>query len=86
MQTISGLTIAPPRLPLVSRAFFERTNPVDSARRRQLFVEIKLAIAKSPEFESEFGMYPVLYVNLSVSQYLDCAASHTDRGKMMVRT
>ena len=86
MQTISGLTIAPTRLPLVSRAFFGRTNPVDSVWRRQLFVEIKLAIAESPKFESKFGMYPVLYVDLSVGQSLDCAASHADRGKMMVRT
>jgi hypothetical protein len=43
-------------------------------------------IVQSPLFDSEFGRYPVLYMDLSVSQYLDCASSHADRGKMMVRT
>jgi len=64
------LTTSPARLPLVSRAFFERTNPADKARRRQLFVKNRLVIAESPEFENEFGMYPVLYMDLSVSQIL----------------
>ena len=80
------LTTSPTRLPLVPRTFFEHTNPADKAQRRQLFVENRLAIAESPEFESEFGMYPVLYMDLSVSQYLDCASSHADRGEMVVRT
>ena len=73
-------------LPLVSRAFFQRTNPADQAQRRQLFVENQLEIMKSPEFEREFGEYPVLYVDLLVSQQLDCSSSHTDGDKMMVRT
>ena len=53
---------------------------------RQLFVVNTLMIIESPEFDSEFGRYHVLYIDLSVSQYLDCASSHTDKGKIMVRT
>jgi hypothetical protein len=68
-------------LPLVSRAFFKRANPADADQRRKLFVENNLKITESPEFDAEFARYPVLYINLSVSQYLDCASSHADRGK-----
>ena len=47
-------------------------------------------IPESPEFDAEFGRLSVLYVDLSVSQYLGCVSSHADRlivgTKMMVRT
>jgi len=85
-KTIIRLTIAPTRLFCVPRVFFEHTNPAEQSQCRQLFVDNKLAIAESPEFESEFGSYPVLYVDLLVGQCLDCASSHADGGKMMVRT
>jgi len=73
-------------LSLVSRAFFERTNPADQSRRRRLFVENKFAIAKSPMFENKFGRYPVIFLDLSVGQYMGCFPGYADRGKMMVRT
>jgi hypothetical protein len=70
---------SPTRLPLVSRAFFKRTNPADADERRKLFVENNLMITESAEFDAEFARYPVLHIDLSVSQYLDCASSHADR-------
>ena len=57
------------------RSFFELTDPDEKKRRKELFVKNNLAITKHARFESEFGQYPVLYVDLSVSRSMGHSAS-----------
>jgi hypothetical protein len=46
----------------------ELGNPAEKAQRMELFFKNNFAIIKDPKFEKEFGRYPVLYVDLSVSK------------------
>jgi hypothetical protein len=53
---------------LLPRAFFERVNPAVMKERKNLFLKNNLTITHHPSFDKEFGTYPVLYVDLSVSE------------------
>lgn len=35
-----------------------------------MFIKNNLAITLEQDFDQEFGMYPVLYVNLAVSEHI----------------
>jgi len=50
------------------RLFFERRNPAEAKERKDLFLKNNLAITRDPRFNQEFGTYPVLYVDFSVSE------------------
>lgn len=56
---------------MISRAFFQRVlNPAVLEERRQLFLDNDLAISRNTKHMKSFGTYPVLYVNLSVSELI----------------
>jgi hypothetical protein len=58
--------------------FFERVNPAALKERKDLFLNNDLAITRDPCFDQEFGIYPVLYVDLSVSEFFCHPPSHPD--------
>jgi hypothetical protein len=58
--------------------FFERVNPAALKERKDLFLNNDLAITRDPGFDQEFGIYPVLYVYLSVSELICHPPSHVD--------
>jgi hypothetical protein len=58
--------------------FFERVNPATLKERKELFLNNDLAITHHPRFDQEFGIYPVLYVDLSVSEHISHLPSHAD--------
>jgi len=53
---------------MLHRLFFERGNPAAVKERKDLFLNHNLAITHDPRFNQEFGTYPVLYVDFSVSE------------------
>jgi hypothetical protein len=53
----------------VYRRFCERTNPAEKKLRKHLFRQNNLAIINDPCFKKEFGRYPVIFLNLSVSKF-----------------
>jgi hypothetical protein len=59
-------------------AFFERVNPAALKERKELFLKNDLAVTRDPRFDEEFGIYPVLYVDLSVSELICHLPSHAD--------
>jgi hypothetical protein len=52
------------------RLFFERGNPAAVNEHKDLFRDNNLAIIHDYRFDQEFGKYPVLYVDSSVSELL----------------
>lgn len=58
--------------------FFLNTHPVEQQHRKELFLKNKLAIAEDARFESEFGRYPVLYIDFSVSKYIGCTINNAN--------
>jgi len=65
------------------RAFFEHT---EQAQWAELFKMNNLAITHHPKFESEFGQYPVLYLDLSVSKSIKHSAIDADGTASLQRT
>ena len=53
---------------MLHRLFFERGNPAAVKERKDLFLNHNLAITHDLRFNQEFGTYPVLYVDFSVSE------------------
>jgi hypothetical protein len=66
---IAWITPFPSLIYILYRAFFERVDPALKTERKSWFLKNNLAITHAPQFEEEFGKYPVLHVDLSVSVF-----------------
>lgn len=55
------------------------------AERKGLFLRNELVITKDPRFEEEFGQYPALYLDFSVSKCIGCFVNNADRGRNDVK-
>ena len=71
---------------MLYRAFFELGDSATLEERKALFLDNNLAITKNKKCMEQFGMYPVLYIDLSVGELICPFPSHTDSQRQIIAT